>query len=86
MKILEFTRTIPEDIRLNHLGICRPIPELVLDPRVWEAIGKAKEWGEGEIAVWRSERAKMTVPEFYMHNLVEALFEGETIESFIKTL
>jgi hypothetical protein len=48
MKTQEFLDKIPEEIRLNSLGICRPLPELVLDVRVLKALGKGLGWEENK--------------------------------------
>lgn len=58
--------------------------EILLDPKAWQAVGKVEGWNG--VAYWKSEYADMTPAEFYMHNMVEHLFERGTITSYIESL
>ena len=86
------------------------IEQILLDPKAWEAVGKASGWTEicnnpdhGFIDAIGGETARLGCPvcgnnedcvvestrykwRDKMHQMVDALAEGKTIEEFIKTL
>lgn len=84
MTIQEFLKKIPDDIRISVLDVCRPLPELVLDPRVWEALHKTEDWDDG----YEYEPYSGYQPEwkYKMEALTWHLIGGGTIESYIETL
>lgn len=80
--------SLDEDIFLfskyNHYLI--PISRILLNPKAWEAVGKVEGWNEESklssfrLAGWNSTyRAKM-------HQMIDALIEGKTIEDYLSTL
>ena len=73
MTPLEFIEKIPKELRLSPLGCCKSLHEVVLDPKVWEAVGKSLNWGIDE---WKTKMIGLT------HHLIK----GGTIESYLETL
>jgi len=55
--------------------------ELVLDPKSWEAVGKVEGWN-------KYDEKEYFAPEYRnkMHQMIDHLVEGGTIESYIETL
>ena len=55
---------------------------IFLDPKAWEAVGKVEGWREGDI------EDDENPPDYVlqMHQMIDALCEGKTVEEFIKTL
>ena len=54
-----------------------------LDPRAWQAVAKAEGWKDGY------EKKHIEFPPEWknnMHNMIDELIEGGTIEKYIKTL
>lgn len=52
---------------------------LLLDTKAWEAVGKVEGWDDNTISrrkAWHTN----------MHNMVEALIQGKTIEEYLETL
>ena len=52
--------------------------QIFLDPKPWQAIGKIKKWQPCSKCKYAWEHT--------MHDMIDALAEGKTIEEFIKTL
>ena len=50
---------------------------VLLDPTVWQAVGKVERWYEGSYG-----------PEWlhHMHNMIDALAEGHTLEAYIQSV
>jgi len=98
MTIQEFIEKIPKEIRLNSLGICKPLPELVLDIRVWEAVGKSLNWGYDKAFSFAGKATQKTKRElgkklgmdadwkYIMREMIDHLCNGGNIESYLKTL
>jgi len=96
----KFIEKIPKELRLHPLGHCKPLSELVLDPKVWEAVGKVEGWGEiceackkiddGNPCKQLSGQDPLThiimEPGDKMHKMIDSLIQGRTIEQYIKTL
>jgi len=58
-----------------------------LDPKAWEAVGKVEGWngqnggyGRETLCSWKSTWQQN------MHQMIDALVEGKTLEEFIETL
>lgn len=78
------------------------INTIVLDPKVWQAVGKVKGWGKtgGEhdagnypdvMICGRFDKPSLgifrwSVCEFKMHQMIAALTEGKSIEEYLQTL
>lgn len=78
------------------------IEQLAMDPKAWEAVGKVKGWGttgheqSGGLVppvmiLGRYDRLSLgsimwSVPQFYMHRMIDSLYEGKTLEEYIATL
>lgn len=76
--------------------------KMFLDPKAWEAVGKVKGWGttgheqSGGLVppvmiLGRYDRLSLgsimwSVPQFYMHRMIDSLYEGKTLEEYIATL
>lgn len=64
-------------------------PEMLLDPKVWQAVGKTEKWGQvlhdGEVWLCGKDQYLHTWVA-NMHRMIDALCEGKTIEDFLKTL
>ena len=50
---------------------------VLLNPKVWQAVGKAEKWYEGRYG-----------PEWlhHMHKMIDALAEGHTLEAYIQSV
>ena len=50
---------------------------VLLDPKVWQAVGKVEQWYEGYYG-----------PEWlhHMHKMIDALAEGQTLEAYIQSV
>lgn len=64
---------------------------LVLNPKVWQAVGKVEGWGLVPDAVHALAYSMgKDIPNqkwlWNMHRMIDALAEGKTIEEFIATL
>ncbi len=87
----EFIQKIPEELRLHPLGHCKSLSELVLDPEVWEAVGKKEGWANTQWCnkhrTWNKERNGQC-PEWMdkMHGMISALIDGKSLEEYITTL
>ena len=48
---------------------------VLLNPKVWQAVGKAEHWYEGRYG-----------PEWlhHMHKMIDALVEGQTLEAYVQ--
>ena len=51
--------------------------EVLLNPKVWQAVGKVEQWYEGHYG-----------PEWlhHMHKMIDALAEGQTLEAYIQSV
>ncbi len=58
------------------------IPEMILDPEAWQAVGKAKGWGE----IDSSESNTFHVWEMKFIQMPMFLIKGRTLEEYIATL
>ena len=71
----------------------------LLDPKAWQAVGKVEGWNLGMCVKYYQGRVggvdeeldirdekEISQSEYYMHQMIDALAEGKSIESFIKTL
>jgi hypothetical protein len=56
--------------------------DIILDPKAWEAVGKVEGW-KGEIELDEYEYGHWTER---MHEMIDHLIEGGTIDSYLKTL
>ncbi len=72
--VLEDT-DLASTISLNSGYLC----EALLDPKAWESVGKVEGWTDA----WHSP--KSTARE-KMHDMIDALVDGYTLEDFIETL
>lgn len=73
---------------------------LFLDPKAWEAVGKVEGWGDtGIIAMYEYSNTEdfpkyprqiknsyMPVYQVYMHQMIDALINGKTIDEYIEKL
>lgn len=64
------------------------ITEILLDPLVWQAVGKVEGWDKkhGNFDLkdyWEDDNLYWG---YYMHRMIDALCEGRTIEQFLETL
>ena len=50
---------------------------VLLDPKVWQAVGKVEKWYEGYYG-----------PEWlhHMHKMIDALAEGQTLEAYVQSV
>ena len=50
---------------------------VLLDPKVWQAVGKVERWYEGYYG-----------PEWlhHMHKMIDALVEGQTLEAYVQSV
>jgi len=55
----------------------------VLDPEVWQAVGKIENWKNNATKYPWCAREPW---ENKMHDMIDALAEGKTIEEFLETL
>jgi hypothetical protein len=58
----------------------------LLDPSIWQAVGKAERWFIGEICDGYGNCNDDSEWTHKMHAMVQALIDGKTIEQFIETL
>lgn len=58
--------------RLTPLGVLKPLEQLVLDPKFWEAVGKT----EKSLYEYTDN----------MHHMISYLIKGKSIEDYIETL
>lgn len=67
-----------ESCRLGWRSECEE--SILLDPKAWEAVGKVEGWGIEEEHPHRHQ--------WYanMHNMIDTLIEGKSIEDYLKTL
>lgn len=72
---------IPPELMLMALNI------MVLDPRAWKAVGKAKGWNEGNN---QPEIHHDAYAEYFwqsaMYAMIHAIINGSTLEEYIATL
>ena len=65
------------------------IDGLLLDPKFWEALGKAKEWKK-DSTNFSGFDCEVDYPQsgyiVKMHEMIEHLIDGKTIEEYFKTL
>lgn len=74
-----------EAFRFNRMALAA----IVLDPSVWQAVGKVKGWGEGDLfPFYAEEYGQVRMPRYLyrMHRMIDALAEGQTIEQYLETL
>jgi hypothetical protein len=57
---------------------------IFLDPRAWRAVGKIERWNVSEPHDYKHHAIDVSLLE--MHNMIDALAEGRTIEQYIETL
>ena len=65
------------------------LEKILLDPKAWEAVGKVEEWTRTEYPTNpHIQMDSYEVKEYKekMHQMIDALAEGKTVEEFIKTL
>ena len=69
------------------------ISGVVLDPLAWQAVGKIEGWGIKMIKVGNKEleakcgrKGYLHSWQSYMHDMIDALAEGKSIEDYISTL
>lgn len=56
--------------------------QIILDPKAWEAVGKVEGWQENRVRESKYEMAWQCE----MHQMIDALIEGKTIEEYLETL
>lgn len=70
---------------MNKMPLKRSIEvleaEILLDPKSWEAVGKIEDWNFCGKTTFSKSPA-----EHYAHDLITHLFEGGTVETYLKTL
>lgn len=59
----------------------RNIYQIFLDPKAWRAVGEVEGWKNGAY-----EKMLMVHWEVKMHQMIDALMNGESLEDYIKTL
>lgn len=71
------------------------LQEIVLDPKFWEAVGKVEGWGstsdnpDRTFYLHKTKNKEVLINVDYqnkMHQMIDHLADGGTIESYIKTL
>lgn len=71
----------PDDTRVLHQS------DIFLDPKSWQAVGKVEGWEIGvNFPILDMYRDPQDEWQFKMHQMIDALAEGKTIEEFLKTL
>jgi hypothetical protein len=85
MTTQEFLKKIPKKIRIGALGCCRPLSELVLDPKVWKAVITIL-LKETNIKTPHDEKYIEQIHKDKMHQMIDHLCDGGTIETYLKTL
>ena len=79
----------------SEYDIYTEIPEaILLDPLAWQAVGRAEGQGKvrrtyrkgGKVVYIFSEPLNNKIALENMHNMIDALAEGKSLEEFIKTL
>lgn len=69
--------------------VCPSIEVFFLDPKFWQAVGKVKGWDyevdykDEEFTHYKPNKGDW---KWQMHQMIDALAEGKTVEEFIKTL
>ncbi len=69
---------IRRTMRFQHDGYTEAINEaaIFLDPKAWKAVGKVEKW----------KSAPYNPAEIRMSKMIDALWDGKTIEEYLKTL
>lgn len=75
-------------------GYVTALDSIFLDPKAWEAVAKVKGWKQPfktRIWFWKSygTLGEFCSPDIYvnkMHDMIDALTEGMTLEEYIATL
>jgi len=67
------------------------LPLVLIDPKAWEAVGKAEKWADYEENHYEDRRGDLwsqTLPivQSKMRGMIDALIEGKTLEQYIETL
>ena len=89
---------IVEHGRVWHAGSVREIKSILLDPKAWEAVGKVD--GQGVFCIECDNYVPVfgececddvePVPQewhiYKMHEMIDALIAGQSLEEYIKTL
>ncbi len=91
--------TIDEIYNSAMAGGYRPFPKKdgkpqlekdVLQVGFWESCGKVEGWGESNaeknFGRFNGENRYMQIWLFYMHEMIDALAEGKSVEDYLKTL
>lgn len=65
-------------------GASYPVAEILLDPLAWKAVGKVEGWSANYS--YSSTSTKIRGWGDYMHQMINALAEGKTIEEYLKIL
>lgn len=83
----------PTLLSLPHLHNVHCNAEHFLDPLFWQALGKARGWGEEKrvVAEWNGNTGHIgaqfyTDAEYVWHRFIDHLAEGEDAESFFADL
>jgi hypothetical protein len=61
------------------------IHETLLNPKAWEAVGKAEGWGDHNHPLTGTS-VTPSCWQCNMHQFLDALIEGKTIEQYLETL
>jgi hypothetical protein len=70
----------PEIKHMVYYGHPYPVYVILLDPLAWQAVGKVEEWDEHYLPEdWGQYQHKM-------HDMIDALTEGKTVEQYLETL
>lgn len=64
------------------------IDGIFLDPKSWQAVGKVEGWDNGKHIdkTYKNAPPTMSMWQWKMHAMIDALIDGKTIEEFIETL
>ncbi len=60
--------------------------QFILDPKAWEAVGKAEGWEEKWMSYDYGQSFCISGAEHKMHQMIDALCEGNTLTDFIEIL
>lgn len=62
-------------------------PTFLLDPKMWEAVGKVEGWVVQEVKNADFDVIGLNYKyEYKMHDMIDALIAGKTLEEYIQTL
>lgn len=91
LKLAPFDYFDPESGKLIY-RVNNQISRWVLDPELWEAVGKVKGWEEKSFVEYdlkesmqRFADRKLSAQD-YQTGLIRALWEGKTLQEYIETL